>query len=73
MAELFLKTDDGKEIPVKKIEGINGNGVLIVRVNGHLHPQSETRMQENLSNLLHREVVILDSTFGEILSIEGGD
>ena len=73
MAELFLRTDDGKEIPIKKVEGLSGDDVLIVRLNGRFRPEHETKIQERLSDLLHREVVILDSTFGEILSVKAGD
>lgn len=73
MARLVLKTDDGKEIPIKKVEGITGNGIIVIRANAHYRKSDIREMQDELSKQFHREVVVLDSTFGEILSVEGGD
>jgi len=70
MAELFLRTDDGKEVPLEKVEGLDNGKITVVRVNTHLRPADVSTYEKELSIKFDRKVIVLDLRFGEILSIK---
>lgn len=70
MSELFLRTDDGKEIPLQKVEGTDGDGLLVVRINTMLRDIEKCLYESKLSKQFNRKIIVLDSRYGEILSVK---
>jgi len=70
MAQLFLRTDDGKEIPLEKVEGIGIGKIMVVRAMAMLKPTDKESMEFELSKKFDRKVIVLDSRYGELLSLK---
>jgi hypothetical protein len=73
MSELFLRTDDDKEIPLQKVEGAGRDGLLVIRMNTMLRDIQKCFYESELSNQFGRKVVVLDSRYGEVLTLKAGD
>lgn len=70
MSELFLRTDDGRNIPIQKVEGLDGSEMLVVRMNIMLKDLEKSLYESKLSKQFGRRIIVLDSRYGEILSVK---
>ena len=71
--ELCLKTDGGRTIPLRSVDSLGGNGIIVIRADGMWRPEDLQRAENGLSEKFRRKVVLLDGKFSDILLLKVGD
>jgi|GEM_PF-3080671 len=64
--ELYLKTDAGRTIPLRKVENFEGHGIVIAYMNCVIKKQDCEEWESELSKKLGQRVVLLNSCFSKL-------
>ena len=69
---IFYRTAEGKEIPLKKVEGLTGKGAIFIRTNIMIRPADELRIARRIESELAdgTKVILLGVWAGEILRLD---
>lgn len=72
---IFFRRADGVEIPVKEVEGLKGNGLLIVILAGAYKEEDMRKVQQNIETRIGdgTRVLILDERVKEIMRLEASN
>lgn len=66
--KLTAKFEDGKEVELKEIEGLNSEcETVFIRLKYTYKPQDVEKMEKELTEKIGKKVVLLDLRFGEVL------
>lgn len=69
---LFFRRADGAEIPVKEVEGLNGNGLLIFITGTFLREEDMQKMQKSIEKRIGdgTRVLVLDAKIKKVMRLE---
>lgn len=70
---LFFRRADGKEIPVKEVEGLKGNGLLILITEMLLREEDLQKIQQRVEKHIGdgTRVLVLDAKIKKVMRLEG--
>lgn len=70
---LFFRRADGKEIPVKEVEGLKGNGLLILITEMLLRDEDLQKIQQRVEKHIgdRTRVLVLDAKIKKVMRLEG--
>ena len=70
--KLFLRTDDGREIPIKEVEHLDGGGMLILLSAMYLKPSDARAIASEIEDRIGdgTRVLVLDSTIRQIMRLQ---
>lgn len=70
---LFFRRADGKEIPVKEVEGLKGNGLLILTTEMLLRDEDLQKIQQSIEKRIGdgTRVLMLDARIKKVMRLEG--
>ena len=70
---LFFRRADGKEIPVKEVEGLKGNGLLILITEMLLREEDLQKIQQRVEKHIGdgTRVLVLDAKIKMVMRLEG--
>lgn len=70
---LFFRRADGKEIPVKEVEGLKGNGLLILIMERVLRDEDLQKIQQRVENRIGdgTRVLALNADIKKVMRLEG--
>jgi hypothetical protein len=69
---LFFRRADGTEIPVKEVEGLKGNGLLILTTRTRLREEDMQKMQQSIEKRIGdgTRVLVLDAGIEKVMRLE---
>ncbi len=69
---LFFRRADGAEIPVKEVEGLTGNGILILITEVFLRPEDMEKMQRSIEKRIGdgTRALVLDARIKKVMRLE---
>lgn len=69
---LFFRRADGVEIPVKEVEGLKGNGLLILTTRMRLREEDMQKMQQSIERRIGdgTRVLVLDAGIEKVMRLE---
>lgn len=69
---LFFRRADGAEIPVKEVEGLAGNGILILITEMILRPEDMEKMQRSIEKRIGdgTRALVLDARIKKVMRLE---
>lgn len=69
---LFFRRADGTEIPVKEVEGLKGNGLLIFMTGTFLREEDMQEMQQRIEKRIGdgTRVLVLDARIKKVMRLE---
>jgi hypothetical protein len=69
---LFFRRADGTEIPVKEVEGLEGNGLLILIAAAILREEDMQKMQQSIEKSIGdgTRVLVLDARIKKVMRLE---
>lgn len=70
---LFFRRADGKEIPVKEVKGLEGNGLLILITEMLLRDEDLQKIQQRVEKHIGdgTRVIVLDAKIKKVMRLEG--
>lgn len=70
--DLFFRRADGAEIPVKEVEGLKGNGLLILMTETFLREEDMQKMQQSIERRIGdgTRVLVLDVRIKKVMRLE---
>ena len=70
---LFFRRADGKEIPVKEVEGLKGNGLLILITEMLLRDEDLQKIQQRVEKHIGdgTRALVLDAKIKKVMRLEG--
>ena len=70
---LFFRRADSKEIPVKEVEGLKGNGLLILITEMLLREEDLQKIQQRVEKHIGdgTRVLVLDAKIKKVMRLEG--
>jgi hypothetical protein len=70
---LFFRRADGKEIPVKEVEGLKGNGLLILITEMLLREEDLQKIQQRVEKHIGdgTRVLVLDAKIKKVMRLDG--
>lgn len=69
---LFFRRADGAEIPVKEVEGMKGDGLLILMTETFLREEDMQKMQQSIERRIGdgTRVLVLDAQIKKVMRLE---
>lgn len=69
---LFFRRADGAEIPVKEVEGLKGNGLLILMTETFLREEDMQKMQQSIERRIGdgTRVLVLDARIKKVMRLD---
>ena len=68
-----LKTDSGDIIPLRELNSISGDGIVLVHLTIHIRKADAEKMEEYLSKKIGRKVIVLDACYSDVEILKVGD
>lgn len=70
MEGIFYRTEDGREVPIKEVQGLSGSGAIIVQTAHILRPEDAERVRKRIEEQVGGRVVLIDASIVRIMRLE---
>lgn len=68
-----LKTDSGNIIPLREVNSLSGDGIVLVHLTTYMRTTDAEKMEECLSKKIGRKVIVLDARYSDVEILKAGD
>lgn len=69
MSGIFYRDESGKEHQIKEVEGISGNGRLVVQTDIYMREEDLDKISKRLSEQFGEKVIVLDRRITKIFQL----
>ena len=70
MEGIFYRTADGREVPIKEVEGLTGKGTIIIQTACMMRPEDTERVRKRIEEQIGGHVVVLDASVVRVMRLE---
>lgn len=69
MEGIFYRTAEGKEIPIKEVQGLAGSGALIIQMSCMMRPMDAEKIRRRLEEQTGVRVILLENAINKIMRL----